>query len=289
MQPGPVAAQIGALRATGLSGLGRTAAASYGACSFRGIGVCVPERVPDDQTLYGWPWHLASISAAPLSAAGCCHVGLRGAVRGWRLSGTWGWYAMRPAGLGQGGTCGIPAAALPVHGWAMVFTSSDANRRHRAVPGGGGRASALSGFFPSRCVAFGVGAWLGWRIDGHSVPAGQRLWFWTAVIAFLPVLVQRFGDAESPAPAGEQHHDLQPCAWPGPPHQAKLRRRWPLRSAGRWKSSASIRPLVYPRHGHQHRQAGCGQAGGSAAPLDQHPATRCGPTARPRVRARRHA
>jgi hypothetical protein len=44
---------------------------------------------------------------------------------------------------------------------------------------------------------------LGWRIDGTVFPLVNGLWFWTAVIAFFAwVLVQRFGDAESPAPAG---------------------------------------------------------------------------------------
>lgn len=64
-----------------------------------------------------------------------------------------------------------------------------------------GTASALSGFFLT-VVAFGVGAWLGTRIDGTVFPLVNGMWFWSAVIAFFAwVMVQRFGDVSTPAAA----------------------------------------------------------------------------------------
>ncbi|MBX3658959.1 MAG: Bcr/CflA family efflux MFS transporter [Ramlibacter sp.] len=64
-----------------------------------------------------------------------------------------------------------------------------------------GAASALSGCFLT-LVAFGVGAWLGWRIDGTVFPLVNGVWFWSAVIAFFAwVLVQRHGDVSLPAAA----------------------------------------------------------------------------------------
>lgn len=61
-----------------------------------------------------------------------------------------------------------------------------------------GAASALSGFSLT-VVAFAVGAWLGWRIDGTVFPLVNGLWFWSIVISFFAwVLVQRFGDVSTP-------------------------------------------------------------------------------------------
>lgn len=64
-----------------------------------------------------------------------------------------------------------------------------------------GAASALSGFLLT-VVAFGVGAWLGTRIDGTVFPLVNGIWFWSAVIAFFAwVMVQRFGDVSAGAAA----------------------------------------------------------------------------------------
>ncbi len=59
-----------------------------------------------------------------------------------------------------------------------------------------GAASALNGF-AMMLVAFGVGAWLGWRLDGSVFPLTNGLWFWSAVIAVSGwTLVQKYGDPE---------------------------------------------------------------------------------------------
>lgn len=62
-------------------------------------------------------------------------------------------------------------------------------------PKAAGAASALSGLM-MMLAAFGVGTWLGWRMDGTVFPLTQGLWFWSACIATTAwTLVQRFGDA----------------------------------------------------------------------------------------------
>jgi len=64
-----------------------------------------------------------------------------------------------------------------------------------AFPQTAGAASALSGFFLT-VVAFGMGAWLGWRIDGTVFPLVNGVWFWSCVVAFMAwVPVQRWGGA----------------------------------------------------------------------------------------------
>ena len=65
-------------------------------------------------------------------------------------------------------------------------------------PQAAGAASALSGLM-SMLAAFGVGTWLGWRLDGTVFPLTQGLWFWSACIAATAwTLVQRFGDTHKP-------------------------------------------------------------------------------------------
>lgn len=54
-----------------------------------------------------------------------------------------------------------------------------------------GTASALNGFL-MMVAAFGVGSWLGWRLDGTVLPLTQGVWFWSVVIAVVGwTLVQR--------------------------------------------------------------------------------------------------
>ncbi|MFO1246456.1 MAG: multidrug effflux MFS transporter [Ramlibacter sp.] len=156
--------------------------------------------------LYGLA--MASASLAYIGGTFVCRrllprVGLRGAVRlaaflslgGGTAMGLLAW-----AGVHTWWAFLLPHYLFMVgHGIHQPCTQTGAIAPFPEVAGA---ASALSGFFLT-VVAFGVGAWLGWRIDGTVFPLVNGLWFWTAVIAFFAwVLVQRFGDAESPAPAG---------------------------------------------------------------------------------------
>jgi DHA1 family bicyclomycin/chloramphenicol resistance-like MFS transporter len=62
-----------------------------------------------------------------------------------------------------------------------------------------GTASALSGFFLT-VVAFAIGAWLGWRIDGTVFPLVNGVWLWSTVIAVLAwTVVQSHGSVAAPA------------------------------------------------------------------------------------------
>jgi DHA1 family bicyclomycin/chloramphenicol resistance-like MFS transporter len=43
-------------------------------------------------------------------------------------------------------------------------------------------------------AAFGMGTWLGWRMDGTVLPLTQGVWFWAVCIALVAwTLVQRHG------------------------------------------------------------------------------------------------
>lgn len=65
-------------------------------------------------------------------------------------------------------------------------------------PQAAGMASALNGFI-MMLVAFGVGRWLGWRMDGSVWPLVQGLAFWSGVLALVAwTLVQRFGEERQP-------------------------------------------------------------------------------------------
>ena len=45
-------------------------------------------------------------------------------------------------------------------------------------------------------VAFAIGLWLGWRIDGTALPLVNGVWFCSAVIALIAwTVVQRHGGA----------------------------------------------------------------------------------------------
>ena len=60
-------------------------------------------------------------------------------------------------------------------------------------PRSAGAASAMNGFF-MMVVAFGIGSWLGVRIDGTVLPLTNGLWFWSAMIALSAwVLVRNYG------------------------------------------------------------------------------------------------
>ena len=61
-------------------------------------------------------------------------------------------------------------------------------------PQAAGAASALNGFL-SMLVAFGVGGWIGARLDGTVFALTNGIWFWSVCIATLAwTLVQRYGD-----------------------------------------------------------------------------------------------
>ncbi|WP_367181167.1 multidrug effflux MFS transporter [uncultured Ramlibacter sp.] len=61
-------------------------------------------------------------------------------------------------------------------------------------PHAAGAASALNGFL-AMLVAFAVGGWIGWRLDGTVFPLSNGIWLWSACIAALSwTLVQRHGE-----------------------------------------------------------------------------------------------
>ncbi|MDZ7866619.1 multidrug effflux MFS transporter [Acidovorax sp.] len=61
-------------------------------------------------------------------------------------------------------------------------------------PQAAGVASALNGFM-MMLAAFGIGAWLGLRLDGTVWPLVNGIWFWSVVLALISwTLVQKFGD-----------------------------------------------------------------------------------------------
>ncbi|VWX62345.1 MFS transporter, DHA1 family, bicyclomycin/chloramphenicol resistance protein [Burkholderiales bacterium 8X] len=61
-------------------------------------------------------------------------------------------------------------------------------------PQAAGAASALNGFL-MMLAAFGVGSWLGARMDGSVMPMAMGIWFWSACIAAAAwTLVRRYGE-----------------------------------------------------------------------------------------------
>jgi MFS transporter, DHA1 family, multidrug resistance protein len=61
-------------------------------------------------------------------------------------------------------------------------------------PHAAGAASALNGFF-MMAAAFGVGAWIGLRLDGTVFALTNSIWFWSVCIAAVAwTVVQRYGD-----------------------------------------------------------------------------------------------
>jgi DHA1 family bicyclomycin/chloramphenicol resistance-like MFS transporter len=60
-------------------------------------------------------------------------------------------------------------------------------------PQAAGVASALNGFM-MMLAAFGIGGWLGMRLDGTVWPLVNGIWFWSAALALISwTLVQKFG------------------------------------------------------------------------------------------------
>lgn len=65
-------------------------------------------------------------------------------------------------------------------------------------PQAAGTASALSGLM-MMLAAFGMGLWLGHRLDGTVFPLTQGVWFWSVCIAAVAwTLVQRHGEPRNP-------------------------------------------------------------------------------------------
>ena len=69
-------------------------------------------------------------------------------------------------------------------------------------PQSAGAASAMNGFF-MMVTAFGIGSWLGVRMDGTVLPLTNGMWFWSVLIALSAwVLVRQYG--QYPMPAAKQ-------------------------------------------------------------------------------------
>jgi len=107
-----------------------------------------------------------------------------------------------------GGTVmGLLALAGVVSGWSIMlpwYLFMLAHGVHQPCsqsgavgpfPHAAGAASALNGFL-MMLVAFGVGGWLGVRLDGTVLPLTNGIWFWSVCIAVVAwTVVQRHGDA----------------------------------------------------------------------------------------------
>ena len=66
-------------------------------------------------------------------------------------------------------------------------------------PRAAGAASALNGFF-MMLVAFAMGNWLGWRLDGTVLPLTNGMWFWSVLIALSAwKLVRKYGQQQAAA------------------------------------------------------------------------------------------
>ena len=62
-------------------------------------------------------------------------------------------------------------------------------------PEAAGAASAMNGFL-MMLVAFGIGAWLGQRLDASVFPLTQGVWFWSVCIALIAwTLVRKHGES----------------------------------------------------------------------------------------------
>jgi DHA1 family bicyclomycin/chloramphenicol resistance-like MFS transporter len=68
-------------------------------------------------------------------------------------------------------------------------------------PQAAGAASAMNGFLMMG-VAFGVGGWLGARMDGTLLPLTNGVWFWSVLIAAIAwSVVRKHGESAHEAPA----------------------------------------------------------------------------------------
>jgi len=150
---------------------------------------------------------MASASLAYILGTFACRrllprVGLQGAVRvgaALSLAGGTGMGLLAMAGVHTWWAFLLPHYLFMIgHGIHQPCTQTGAVA---PFPHIAGAASALSGFFLT-VVAFGIGAWLGARIDGTVFPLVHGVWFWSAVIAFVAwVPVQRWGDVSAKAAA----------------------------------------------------------------------------------------
>ncbi len=112
--------------------------------------------------------------------------------------------------LGSGTLLGVLALAGvssgPYGGWAIMlpyYVFMLAHGVHQPCgqsgavgpfPQAAGAASALNGFV-MMLAAFGMGAWLGTRMDGTVFPLTNGVWFWSVLIALAGwTLVQKHGD-----------------------------------------------------------------------------------------------
>ncbi|MEO7937541.1 MAG: multidrug effflux MFS transporter [Burkholderiaceae bacterium] len=93
---------------------------------------------------------------------------------------------------------------VPMYGFMLAHGVHQPCAQTGAVgpfPHSAGAASALNGFL-MMLAAFGIGGWLGARMDGTVLPLTNGIWFWSVVIALSGwTLVQRYGDDGHAAPA----------------------------------------------------------------------------------------
>jgi len=107
--------------------------------------------------------------------------------------------------LGGGTLMGILALVWVVNVWAVVLPLGLFMVGHGIhqpcgqsgavgpFPKSAGAASAMNGFF-MMLVAFGIGSWLGHRMDGTVLPLTNGVWLWSVLIALSAwVLVRRYG------------------------------------------------------------------------------------------------
>jgi DHA1 family bicyclomycin/chloramphenicol resistance-like MFS transporter len=100
-------------------------------------------------------------------------------------------------GLRLAGVQSVWAILLPFHLFMLAHGVHQPCSQSGAVgpfPHAAGTASALNGFL-MMLAAFGVGGWLGVRLDATTAPLVNGVWFWSLCIAGIAwTLVQRYGD-----------------------------------------------------------------------------------------------
>lgn len=96
------------------------------------------------------------------------------------------------AGVQNGWAYALPFLLYQIaHGIHMPCSQSGAVG---PFPHAAGTAAALNGFV-MMLVAFGVGQWLGQRMDGTVLPLALGVWFWGVCAALAAwTLVQKFGE-----------------------------------------------------------------------------------------------
>ena len=99
--------------------------------------------------------------------------------------------------LAQAGVHSAWAIMLPFNLFMLAHGVHQPCSQSGAVgpfPRAAGAASALNGFL-TVVVAFGVGSWIGERLDGTVFALTQGLWFWSTCVAALAwTVVQRHGE-----------------------------------------------------------------------------------------------